>query len=615
MCGISGFLNHEVTANIYKMTDSLIHRGPDDKGYYIDDLISIGMRRLSIIDAQSGAQPVFNEDKTIVLVFNGEIYNHHELRLMLKSKGHKFNSDHSDSEVLVHLYEEYKENFANYLYGMFAIAIWELNSKKIILCRDRVGIKPLYYFSNGKSFAFSSEIKAFFHIKEFNKEINYESLDWFLSFKNTPSPKSIYKDIFQVNPGELLVIDNNKINSKIWWDLKLEEDFSKSEDEFSLEVNGILKDSVRKCLVSDVDVGAFLSGGLDSSAVVALMSELTPKKFKTFSLVYPKSIVHKVDDRKFAKKISRIFETEHFELELTYEKFIDGLNGALFSFDEPFAGVISTYFLSELVSKHVKVALSGDGADELFGSYLSHRLAQPIDYLRLNKFNNLINLAEDKNISPFNNNIQFLLDRYNLDDVNLKLNLAVFSEKEKELLYSNDCKSNLFFSKSYVKDKLMLISKKTNDPLNRVLAYDFQTLLPDQVLKFVDHLSMAHSLEIRPPFLDHRLIELSFKIPGKLKIKDGNIKNILKRSLVDVLPYDLINRPKEGFVLPIEYWLKNNMEFYVRDILSPVNLNTHGFFNFDYVESLVNEFYINGRNHFQKLWTLISFQKWWNENY
>ena len=614
MCGIVGFLNHGLSAEISTLTNTLTHRGPDGRGFYNDNYISMGMRRLSIIDLLGGSQPVFNEDKTIALIFNGEIYNHAELRLNLEKKGHTFNSHHSDSEVIVHLYEEYKENFANYLDGMFSIAIWEVPSKTLILCRDRMGIKPLYYFFNGKSFAFSSEIKAFFAIKNFSKEIDYEALDWFLSFKSTPSPKTVYKNIYQVKPGELIVFKNQKLTSKIWWSIKQEEDFLKSEDDYAYQIKHCLENSVKNCLVSDVDVGAFLSGGLDSSSVVAIMRKLTDKKIKTFSLVYSNDILHKADDRKFAKKISEIFQTEHYELELSYENFIGSLDDALFCFDEPFAGVISTYFLSKFISNHIKVALTGDGADELFGSYLSHRLAQPISYLNKKNINNIKSLINDPNIAPFNDQIEFLLSMSKLDDeVNLKLTLGVFNEEEKRLLYSHEHNSNISFSIKNIKTNFNSII--TKDPLNRILEYDLKTLLPDQVLKFVDHLSMAHSLEIRPPFLDHKLVELSLKIPGKLKIKDGIVKSILKNAVKEFLPSELINRPKEGFVLPIEFWLKNNMEKYVRDILSFSNLKKHGFFNFDYVEKLINEFYLTKNNHFQKIWTLLVFQKWWNNNF
>lgn len=616
MCGICGFTGNNDHAALTGMADAVAHRGPDDAGFWEGAGISLGMRRLSIVDIETGRQPVFNEDRSICVIFNGEIYNHPELRAELQKSGHQFQSHHSDTEVLVHLYEQYGEDFLDRLNGMFAIALWDIRRNRLLLARDRAGIKPLYFAKSGSDLIFASEIKSILAHPLIQCPPNYEAIYHYFTFKNIPAPWSAFKGIEQLRAGEKIVYENGNITRSVWWKLRFHENFSITEEDAANQIAGLLEDSVRLCMRSDVPFGAYLSGGVDSSSVVALMSRIGAKNIKTFSLVYEDEVHHKAADQAFARMMAERLGTEHYEHVLTCEEVVNSIDAILDAFDEPFSGVTSTFFITRLISKHVKVALSGDGADELFGSYLAHRLAQPLyhfEKLRNRKFDQLT--ADEKHLlDPYSDNLDYLSCVFNQgDEISRRCSLYLWDEGSKRNLFSEKM-LNLAGS-SCTQDLVRQIyeGSGTVDPLNRALYCDFQLLLPDQVLAFVDRLSMAHSVEVRPPFLDYRLMEFAATLPGNLKIKNGRVKHILKQAVKGLVPDEVINRPKEGFVLPVNHWLLNTLQPFVENTLSPERLALHGLLRTDNIQNILKAHYGGEAIHGPHIWSLVMFQRWWEK--
>ncbi|WGS65722.1 asparagine synthase (glutamine-hydrolyzing) [Marinitoga aeolica] len=622
MCGIVGFSGKESKEILKRMNDEIFHRGPDEEGFYQDKYVNLASRRLSIIDVLSGKQPIHNETKSIWLVWNGEIYNFKELRNELLKKGHKFYTDHSDSETIVHLYEEYGIDFINKINGMFAIALWDSKNKELILIRDRMGQKPLFYSFVNNEIIFSSEIKGILKYPYYKKEPNFEALNHYFTFKNIPAPFTPFKNIYSLFPGEVLIFDVEKKKKKQfkYWEIDFLKTNNDNIEEITYNIRNLLEDSVKKRMISDVPIGAYLSGGLDSSSVVSIMSKYSNSKIKTFSLGYTTFLEHKNQDIIAARKISNILDTDHYEYFMSPQELIDDLPNVLRSFDAPFSGAISTFFLTKLISKHVKVALSGDGADELFGSYLAPRLSQPLYYFEkiYKKIKSGYQLSnEDKiKLKPFENNIKFLENLYLKSNGNFekwKYEILLFKDEEKKRLLNNGVFEYDKFN-SFDLLKKDVENLKALDPLNRALELEWKTLLPDHVLAFVDFLSMVHSVEVRSPFLDYRLVEYVASLPGNLKIKNGNIKDILKKSLKGILPDKIINRKKEGFVLPVFWWLKNELKSFIFE-----NLNEHelknSVFNYEYVKFLLDSYYNNKENDFKlaaKIWNIVSFKIWWD---
>ncbi|MDD2753519.1 MAG: asparagine synthase (glutamine-hydrolyzing) [Candidatus Portnoybacteria bacterium] len=617
MCGICGFSGQPDERLIKKMTDTLEHRGPDDEGFYVGDGINLGMRRLSIIDLTGGRQPISNEDKTVWVVFNGEIFNYLELKDDLEKKGHIF-STKSDTETIVHLYEEYGLDFPVRLNGMFAIAIWDCRLGKLILVRDQIGIKPLYYFFGGGNFIFGSEIKAILAHPGYKKEIEIESLHHYLSLKHTPAPKTMFKGIFSLVPGELISISNNKIKKEKYWDFEYKENNEIEEKEAAQKIIKLLSDSVRLRMRSDVTVGAYLSGGLDSSLVLALMSECTKKPINTFCLGYEEKFENKLDDLNAAREISKLYKTCHHEYIMSWKEIPEGIDDVIGAFDEPFAAVTSTFFISRLIKKYVKVALSGDGGDELFGSYLSHRLASPLESFQASGFDE----AALKDIGLSLNDEKILRRFKKMKPWQWRSQLSVFSEMEKKVFYSKKFKTRI---RGFDTGKLWrgyFAAGTSRDALNKVLEAEFKGVFPDQVLSYSDKLSMAHSIELRPPFLDTRLVEFAATIPGSLKIKRGSVKYVLKQAAQGYLPAHIINRPKEGFILPLNYWLFKNMRGFVEEALLSKRLKAHGLFDPNIVKRLLGCYYSSSQPAFSseeftrmsnKIWELVVFQRWWEK--
>ncbi len=617
MCGICGFSGETDLNVLKKMSDAILHRGPNEDGYYSDDKINLGMRRLSIIDINTGHQPIHNEDNSIWTIFNGEIYNFQNLRTNLQKKGHKFYTDHSDVESIVHLYEEYGDEFVNELNGMFAIALWDKKKKRLLLVRDRMGVKPLFYSIVQGNIIFASEIKAILKHPQYIKNINYESLYHYFTLKNIPSPYTAFEKIFCLLPGEMLIYSDGNFFKKKWWSIRFLENNKINYIEAKDKILELLEDATRLRMISDVSFGAFLSGGVDSSAIVALMTKFSDRPIKTFSLGYEDQLKNKEADLYYARKVSEFYETQHYEYIMSYNELINDICDVVTAFDQPFSGTISTYFLSKLIKKHVKVALSGDGADELFGSYLSHRTARPMHYFKiLNEKFRTGNITKDEQNLFLPCDIKFLQGLYDIsngDEATWRYNLYLFTDDEKNKLISDKFKSKLKNSNTFKLIKKNFQELTSHDPLNRILEMEWKTQLPDQVLAFVDFLSMAHSVEVRSPFLDYRLVEFMSTIPGDMKIKNGNVKYILKETVGHLLPKGIANRPKEGFVLPIFDWMAVQMKNFIFDLLSEKRLNRHGYLNNEMVRYILQEYYNGNTMYNGRIWNLIMFQIWWEK--
>lgn len=618
MCGICGFTGQRKDQIIYNMTQAIFHRGPDEDGFYSDEKVSLGMRRLSIIDLESGKQPVHNEDNSIWLVFNGEIYNFESLRKLLMDKGHRFYTHHSDTETIVHLYEEYGLEFVHKLNGMFAIALWDKKSEQLVLVRDRMGVKPLFYSEINGDLVFASEIKSILCYPGYHREMNKQAIYHYFSFKNVPTPFTAFKGIHALLPGEMLIWKNGQIRKEKYWQIAYLENKQINEEETQETILSLLDDAVRIRMISDVPFGAYLSGGVDSSVVVALMSRYLNHPVKTFSLGYEDEMENKAADLYFARSVSNKFNTEHYEYIMSYREVPEDIDNVIKAFDQPFSGTISTYYLSKLISQHVKVALSGDGADELFGSYLAHRLAQPIY-----NFSALYPKYKDGRLTkqdlsllqPFDNDLAYLERLYLAsggDEIRWRSQLFTFNDQTKECLLSPEFIADVHSSSENCMTGYFN-QLKTGDPLNRILGVDWNSLLPDQVLAFVDFLSMAHSVEVRSPFLDYRLVEYVGTIPGRLKIKNGNVKDILKKTVEPILPEGITRRPKEGFVLPVFDWLTGPLSNYSQHVLSTKRINKHGIWNQAEVAGLLKRFLAGDKILVAKIWNLMMFQLWWEQ--
>jgi len=620
MCGIVGFSGDPNPQTIRRMCLILQHRGPDEEGYFENNKISLGMRRLAIVDIEGGQQPICNETGQIWTVFNGEIYNHAALRTNLIGLGHIFRTDHSDTEVIVHLYEEYGEDWPTHVNGMFGIAIWDERNEKLLLYRDRIGEKPLYYATRNSNIVFASEIKSILSHSDISHELDYQALYHYFGLKNISAPRTAFADIKQLMPGHVLVWQAGEIKTHPYWNLDFSRPLSDiTEEEASLHLFDLFQDAVKLRMQCDAPYGAYLSGGVDSSAVVAMMSREQSMPVISFCLGYEDKpqgqFLGKEHDIKFARDMSELLGTEHHEYIISAEQFANQMPEILYAFDDPFSGVVSTFFLSTLIKDHVKVALSGDGADELFGSYLNHRLAFPIEnYFNL-KSRGLhdwqdLDDCDKETIRPFDTPEQFRFLQSVASSSNIadwRNRLCVFNHSERNQLLTKE----FLHAAGYpnIEDIYdVIVSRLTaKDILNKSLEIDQKELLANQVLPFVDRLSMAHSVEVRVPYLDYRIIEFSNRLPGKFKIKNGIVKYIHKKALKDLLPDSILNRKKEGFVQPIYPWmhgaLKNWVERYLDALPGEI-------FELDYVIALKKRFQSGDQRLNAKIWNLVCFGLW-----
>jgi asparagine synthase (glutamine-hydrolysing) len=611
MCGICGFLNKKSLSSevLWRMTDTVSHRGPDDKGIYLSKAkcIGLGHRRLSIIDlTETGHQPMSNERGDIRIVFNGEIYNYQELREELQKKGHKFKG-RSDTEVILHSYEQWSEECPNKFNGMFAFAIWDERKKMFFIVRDRVGIKPLYYYFKDGNFAFASELKSLLEYPFFEKELNKKSLYYYLLFQYVPTPYSIFKNTWKLPPGHYLVLtEGEKIKINKYWDVleerrKIE---NKNIEECTEEFEKLLKSSIKYRLISDVPLGAFLSGGTDSSLVVALMAQLMDK-VETFTIGFEKK---KYNEAPFANKVATYLGTNHHELYFKEEEIFPLIRELPKYYDEPFgdSSSLPTYLVSRLAQKKgVKVVLSGDGGDELFCGYNRY-----VWMGRLDKFSFLHKILRKETLS-FLEEFPYLKLRRISQVLQykepLQMYLSIISmwvEKElKKLLREGYSYEELPFFEVYKRIKHL-------PTLEKLSLLDFHTYLPEDILTKVDRASMAVSLEARVPLLDHRIAEFVYSLPFNLRYRRGIRKYLLKKLLYKYLPAKFFRRPKKGFGIPLDEWLRGGVKPYIEEYLNTERIRKEMMFNHKFVEELIKR-HLSGKYNYQYLlWTLLQFQLW-----
>jgi asparagine synthase (glutamine-hydrolysing) len=624
MCGIVGSVHAEpeqVDQPLVRRMCALIRRrGPDDDGFFFDGQVGLGMRRLAIIDVNSGRQPVYNEDRTVAVVFNGEIYNYQELREALLKRGHLLTT-HSDTECIAHLYEDFGEDYVTHLRGMFAIAIWDVRQKKLLLVRDRFGIKPLYYWQDGQDLYFGSELKCLLSVDRYERQMDLQSVSEFFTFKYVPGPRTIYQGIAELPPGHTAVWRNGEFTVRRYWQLKFAPDHSKSVDYYREGLLHHLEEAVRLHLVSEVPLGSFLSGGIDSSAIVALMAKICPGNVKTFTVGFGDGQPG-ADERPYARTIAQMFKTDHSECvydnpQTQVESILPFMIQA---FDEPFAdsSMIPNYLVCQAARQWVTVALSGIGGDELFAGYERYRGALAADsYQRLPKLlRSSINAAITS--LPQWEFGGLWIDRLKrfVDGAALPLPeryqqyLSAFTEPDKSGLFSQDFLNQLQKGRRGTVELAMQKVEQCRDPLEWILLTDMETYLPDDELRKADRLSMWHSLEVRVPFLDHKLVEFVATIPSQLKLKGWEKKHILIKSLEGILPNSILHRRKQGFSIPLGAWLRGPLRELVRTNLSGKALRDHGLFNLQAIERMLDDHDRGVRNYETQLWALMIFVIW-----
>jgi asparagine synthase (glutamine-hydrolysing) len=617
MCGIAGFADSD-PSSITTDTDAAIvramcavirHRGPDDEGIRTEPGVALGMRRLSIIDLSSGHQPIHNEDRTIWVVFNGEIYNYRELRRELEAAGHRFYTS-SDTETIVHAYEMWGEEAFERLRGMFGIALWDRRTRTLLVARDRAGIKPLYYAERGGRLFFGSELKSLIAAGAVDREIDLEALDHYLSFLYTPRERAIFTGVRKLPPGHYLRWREGRAELHQYWRIGASEPFSGSAEEAAATLRAVLADAVRSHMMSDVPLGAFLSGGVDSSVVVGLMAEASSRPVKTFSIGFDEP---QFDELEHARTVAAHFGTEHHEFVVRPDG-LSILDRLIAHFDEPFAdsSAIPTWYVSEIARRHVTVVLSGDGGDELFGGYdryLPHPRVARFDSLPLPGKRALAGMvwpllphgARGKN---FLRHVSQTGDERYLDSI------AFFQADERSALYTADVRRAI--ANRRAEDALAVHFERFSSlpAYSRMMRFDFETYLPEDVLTKVDRMSMAHSIESRVPLLDNEVIAFAASLPSSLKIVNGRRKHVLKEAARSLLPASILDRRKQGFGVPLGVWFRGGLTDVFSDVLGSKTTRERGFFEPTFVERLLREHLSNKRDHTLRLWQLLVFELW-----
>jgi asparagine synthase (glutamine-hydrolysing) len=613
MCGICGF-NWSDPLLAADLCQELKHRGPDQEGVFHEEGITLGFRRLSIIDlSEQGNQPMANEDGSVQLVFNGEIYNFLELRRELLGKGHLFRGQ-SDSEVIVHAYEEWGREFLTHLRGMFAIGLWDKKIKTLILARDRLGIKPLYYTCQKGRLAFASEIKSLLRIPEIVPQVNLQALYYYLGYEFAPGPLTMFEGIHKLAPGHYLVFSDNSLQEKVYWDIRPPE-LSMTPEEAVIEMRTLLTDTVRRHLISDVPLGVFLSGGLDSSTLVALMRKLGVDPLRTFSIGYPDPSFSELP---FAEIVARKFETKHTVLMIP-EVTLEDLEAAVWHLDEPMTDLsaLPLYLVCREAKKHVTVCLSGEGGDEIFAGYDRFKASKADAYYRL-----LPRLFREKLVYPL---VEALPDQpQKKGAVNILKRFVEGSHLPSEgghlrwQYFSSAAQDDHLFNQTF-KDQVRMdpfaplreLRENTSfkSRIDEEIYIDLRFSMPDSVLMKVDKMSMAHALEIRVPFLDHRFVEFTASLPGEWKLKGFRTKAIFREALQGMLPDEIVWRGKQGYSLPIKNWLREGLKDTLTTVLheSPI---IQAFMNRTYIQKLMKEHMARTHNHNHILWALLNFCLW-----
>jgi asparagine synthase (glutamine-hydrolysing) len=619
MCGIAGFAYQGETTGggeraevLGRMLGVIRHRGPDDEGTHVSGGAALGMRRLSIIDLAGGHQPISGEDGTVTIVFNGEIYNYRELQPELERRGHRFRTN-SDTEVIVHAYEEKGAACVQDLRGMFAFAVWDERERQLFIARDRVGKKPLYYALTPRgTLVFGSELKSLLEHPEVEREVDPEALDAYLTFGYVPDPLSIIKGVRKLPPGHHLTFKAGRVRVQSYWDFDYSPAPARREEEYVEELRALLEEAVRVRLVADVPLGAFLSGGIDSSTVVGLMARASSRPVKTFSIGFPED---SYDELRYARVAARAFSTDHHEFVVTPE--VCHVVGELaWHLDEPFAdsSAIPTYAVSKLARQHVTVSLSGDGGDELFAGYTRyarHQSRAP--------FARLPRALREGLMRPLSRRLPHgaygrnYLHNVSLDPLARYLDSVSFINSLNKLsLYTGDFRARLNGGAGaparLFRDYAARV--RTGEPLDELLYLDSKTYLPGDILTKVDRMSMAVSLEARVPLLDHKLIEFATRIPSSLKMRGRETKHVLKRAVRGLVPDEILDRPKQGFGLPIQKWINQELRGEIRDVLFGARARSRGYFEQSYVRRLWDEHDRRRRDNTGHLWTLFMLELW-----
>ena len=622
MCGIAGFADGRTTntwasdssnygearAVLEDMCAAIRHRGPDDEGLLVDSGIALGMRRLSIVDLATGQQPIHNESRDVWVVFNGEIYNYRELRGQLQARGHRFYTG-SDTETIVHAYEEWGDEAFNHLRGMFGIALWDSRDKSLVLARDRVGIKPLYFAEAGSRLYFASEIKSLLAADDIETSVDPGALDHYLSFLYTPGHASIFAGIKKLQPGHLLRWRKGVIATRKYWELPTAEDTSMSEADAAEQLRGVLQDAVKSHLMSEVPLGAFLSGGVDSSVVVGLMAQVS-SRVQTFSIGFDDPAY---DELEHARTVATRFGTDHHEFVVKPDA-LAILDDLVSHFDEPFgdSSAIPMWYVSELARRHVTVVLSGDGGDELFGGYdhyFPHRRVAAFD--RWSPPGARAIAAAVWPWLPHGVRGKNFLRRVARDEQGRYLDdMGYFQPDEKQSLVTGDLRRRIGNAEATAAARARFERFAHLPWHSQMMHFDFETYLPEDILTKVDRMSMAHSIESRVPLLDNDVVDFAARIPAALKIRDGRRKHILKEAAAGLLPAHILDRRKQGFAVPLGGWFRGGIRELFSDVLLSARARQRGYFDVPFIERLVDEHVSGRREHTLRLWALVIFELW-----
>jgi asparagine synthase (glutamine-hydrolysing) len=602
-----------------RMRDVLTHRGPDDAGLFIDGRVGLGHRRLSIVDVASGHQPMTNEDGTLHIVYNGEIYNHADFRESLEARGHRYET-HCDTETILHLYEEHGQACVDHLRGMFAFAIWDQQKRELFVARDRLGVKPLYYAQTSDgSFYFASEIKALLETGEVKAELNYKALPDYLANHATSGEETLFAGIKRLLPGHTLLWSDGAIRINKYWDVSFagSDDDKRSDSDYVAEWSELFRESVRLRLMADVPLGMFLSGGIDSSAIAAVMSGMVNEPIKTFSVAFQE---REANELEYARVVARAFKTNHHEVVVSAEDFFAALPKLLWHEDEPIAhpSSVALFFVSQLAGRHVKVVLTGEGSDELLAGYARYRktllnlsFGQRYEGLVPRDIRNAIKtrIAALPPESRVGQKLRRTFLSLNTDIESIYFdNFAVFSRAMQKNLFTAQAREQIGAIDPYAGMLDAFTSTDATSTLDRLLYADTKTYLHELLMK-QDQMSMAASIESRVPFLDHKLVEFSARLPERMKLRGATTKYILRESMKNLLPAEILTRPKMGFPVPIGSWFRGTYAPVVQQYLLSERALDRGIFAPAFVHTLVQR-HQAGENHAERLWALVNFEIW-----
>lgn len=625
MCGINGIAfssrsRRTVDAAVLKrMRDVITHRGPDDEGIFIDGAVGLGHRRLSIVDVKAGHQPMTNEDETLHITYNGEIYNHADFRTELEAKGHVYQT-HCDTETILHLYEEHGKHCVDYLRGMFAFAIWDQRRKELFVARDRLGVKPLYYVhTDDGSLYFGSEIKTLLEAGAIKPEINYHAIPDYLANHAPSAEETLFRGVKRLLPGHVILWRDGELRVSRYWDVSFvrHEDEGRGDKDYIAEWSELFRTSVRLRLMADVPLGMFLSGGIDSSAIAAVMGGMVTEPIKTFSVAFKE---REANELEYARLVAQAFRTNHHEVVVSAEEFFATLPKLVWHEDEPLAhpSSVALYFVSLLASQHVKVVLTGEGSDELLAGYARYRktilnLALGARYHKLapSGFRNLLRRQiEGMAGAKLRQKLlrSFLTVSPDIESIYFD-NFAVFPRTMQEELLTPEMRERVGTIDPYAGLREMLKETDAISFLDRLLYADIKTYLHELLMK-QDQMSMATSVESRVPFLDHKLVEFTSGLPERLKLRGWTTKYVLRESMKGLLPEAILSRPKMGFPVPIGTWFRGAYSYVVDDYVLSDRVLARGIFSPDFVRSLVARHQTGGENHSERLWALVNFEIW-----